>query len=80
MKLLVILTAALLVGCASHTPAPIDVQAMPNDCANRQAMINWLTREANVPKQTFESQEAYEQSRARIRAKMWTVRYHCQPV
>ena len=76
-----VLLLALLSGCAYHNPSPpISVQAMPNDCANRAAIINWLTREANVPQQMLESKESYERHRGEIRAKIWTVRYNCQPV
>lgn len=82
MKPLVSLLALVLVtGCAYRNPSPpMAVQAMPNDCANRAAIINWLTREASVPQQPLESKEAYERHRAEIRAKIWTVRYNCQPV
>lgn len=69
-RLLVIL---LVAGCASRVPAPpMSVQAMPNDCANRVAITNWLT--------DLERKQTDERYRGEIRAKIWTVRYNCQPV
>jgi len=53
---------------------------MPNDCANRQAIISWLETQARVPRQAFESEKHYEQTRSQIRHRLWHVRYNCQPV
>ena len=53
---------------------------MPNDCANRQAIISWLETQASVPRQAFESEKHYEQTRSQIRHRLWHVRYNCQPV
>jgi hypothetical protein len=76
-----LLPVLLLVGCASqnYTP-PAAVQAMPNDCANRVAIISWLESQAAIPRQPFESEQVYEQSRAQFRHRLWHVRYVCQPV
>ena len=76
-----LLPVLFLVGCASqnHT-LPASVAAMPNDCANRQAIINWLETQSAIPRQPLESEQAYEQSRAQIRHRLWNVRYVCQPV
>lgn len=81
MKLIAPLLLSLLVGCASqsYTP-PVSVAAMPNDCANRQAIVNWLETQARVPRQAFESEKHYEQTRSQIRHRLWHVRYNCQPV
>lgn len=81
MKLIAPLLLSLLVGCASqsHMP-PVSVAAMPNDCANRQAIVNWLETQARVPRQAFESEKHYEQTRSQIRHRLWHVRYNCQPV
>jgi len=80
MKSLALMTTALLVGCASpsYTP-PISVAAMPNDCANQVAMINWLNSQAAIPRHALESEQAYERSRAEFRQRAWHVRYHCRP-
>jgi hypothetical protein len=81
MKLVIPLLLSLLVGCASqnYTP-PASVAAMPNDCANRQAIINWLETQSSIPRQAFESEKHYEQTRSQIRHRLWHVRYNCQPV
>ena len=81
MKLVVILATVVLVGCAApnYTP-PASVAALPNDCVNRQAIINWLETQSAIPPQTFESEKHYEQTRSQIRHRLWHVRYNCQPV
>ena len=69
-------------GCAAprSSLAPAAVQAMPNDCANRNAMILWLSQQAAIPKSRFEHEETYEQAQMQIRHRIWTIRYNCQPV
>jgi LAS superfamily LD-carboxypeptidase LdcB len=77
-----LLPLLLVTGCAAtvnYTP-PAAVEAMPNDCANQTAMINWLESQARVPRHSLESQEYYEASRASFRKKIWHVRYVCRPV
>lgn len=81
MKLIVILATVALVGCASQSRhVPPAVAAMPNDCVNRQALINWLETQSAIPRQAFESEKHYEQTRSQIRHRLWHVRYNCQPV
>ena len=81
MKLVIPLLLLLLVGCASQSSTPpASVAAMPNDCANRQAIINWLETQSAIPRQAFESEKHYEQTRSQIRHRLWNVRYNCQPV
>jgi non-canonical (house-cleaning) NTP pyrophosphatase len=53
---------------------------MPNDCANRVAIIEWLNSQSQVPRQPFENQETYENARSEIRSRIWHMRYRCQPV
>lgn len=80
--LLLLLTAALATGCAAPrnlSRAPMSVQAMPNDCANRAAIINWLTQQAAISRHPMETQESYEQAQRQIRHRIWTIRYRCQP-
>ena len=80
-KLLIALLAVAATGCVSVVQrAPLDVSQIPNDCANRNAIINWLDQNARVPQQTTESKEDYERSRAQIRSRIWSMRYTCQPV
>ena len=77
-----LLPILLLTGCAStvnYNP-PASVTAMPNDCANQVAMINWLESQARVPRHSLERQEDYETSRASFRHRIWHVRYVCRPV
>jgi hypothetical protein len=81
--LLVLLTVVILTACAAPrdlSRVPPSVQIMPNDCANRAMLIQWLSRQAAIAKSPFESQEAYDQAQAQIRHRIWTVRYNCQPV
>lgn len=80
MRLSLILAAITLGGCATvnYTPPP-SVAAMPTDCANQVAMINWLLSQAAVPRHPLESEQAYEASRAQFRQRAWHVRYHCRP-
>lgn len=80
-KLLIALLAVAATGCVSVVQrAPLDVSQIPNDCANRNAIIGWLEQNARVPQQTTESKEDYERSRAQIRSRIWSMRYTCQPV
>lgn len=80
-KLLIALLAVAATGCVSVVQrAPLDVSQIPNDCANRNAIINWLEQNARVPQQTTESKEDYERSRGQIRSRIWSMRYTCQPV
>ena len=81
MKIIIAIVLLSLVGCSTydrHVPAA--VSAMPNDCANRQALINWLETQSSIPRQAFESEKHYEQTRSQIRHRLWYVRYSCQPV
>ena len=81
MKLIVLLASVALVGCASQSRhVPPSVSEMPNECANRQALINWLETQSAIPRQAFESEKHYEQTRSQIRHRLWHVRYNCQPV
>ena len=84
MKLLALaLSVAVLAGCASSRSLerpPVSVQIMPNDCANRTVLINWLTRQAAISKSPLESQQTYDQAQSQIRHRICTVRYNCQPV
>ena len=80
-KLLIALLATTLVGCASQPyRPPLDVSTIPNDCGNKNSIITWLDRQAAIPPQTLESKEDYERSRGQIRSRIWSLRYHCQPV
>lgn len=73
-----LLLSFTLVGCANVQP-PLSVQAVPNDCANQQAIVRYLLQLAETPRQPLESREDYEQSRKSYRARAWHVRYNCNP-
>ena len=79
-KLYAVIATLALVGCTTHKPPPLDVQLIPNDCANIRLIVAYLTEEASRPKSTFESERDYERHRAQLRQRIWTMRYHCQPV
>ena len=79
-NLIALMVVTALAGCASTPPVPLDVSLIPNDCANRQLIINYLESQAQLPRATFESEKDYVRSRSQIRNRIWTVRYHCQPV
>lgn len=77
-----LLPLLLVVGCAqtvNYNP-PASVTAMPNDCANQTAMINWLDTQARIPRHPAEKEIDYEASRAGFRHRIWHVRYVCNPV
>ena len=70
-----------LSGCATPQPQPsVDVRLIPNDCANRVLIINYLQQLADRSKQTVESERDYEIYRSQVRQRIWSMRYHCQPV
>ena len=80
-KLLAVLLTVAVVGCASQPyRPPLDVSTIPNDCANKNSIITWLDRQATTTQQYLESKEDYERSRGQIRSRIWSLRYHCQPV
>jgi hypothetical protein len=80
IKLAVIAGALALTGCAVKTAPPVDVRLVPNDCANRQLIVNYLEQQAQQPRAAFETDRDYERTRSEIRHRIWTLRYYCQPV
>jgi len=80
IKLAVIVGALALTGCAVKTAPPVDVRLVPNDCANRQLIVNYLEQQAQQPRAAFETDRDYERTRSEIRHRIWTLRYYCQPV
>lgn len=80
MKLIAVAAAvALLSGCANVQP-PVDVSLIPNDCANQQRIISWLESQISVPQAKSNNSQQYEQYHATIRARIWHIRYNCNPV
>ena len=80
IKLSALLSVLLATGCAIKTAPPVDVRLVPNDCANRQMIVNYLEQQAQQPRAAFESDRDYERTRSEIRHRVWTLRYYCQPV
>jgi len=81
-KLIAAIAVVTVAGCA--VPAPPDyasaAAAMPNDCANRNAIVHWLETQASMPRQFAESETQYANTRSQIRSRIWAIRYSCQPV
>ena len=79
--LLALASVAALTGCinAGVSP-PINVAMVPDDCRNSDAIIGWLTQQAEQPQQMLEKDEDFLRHRRQIRAKIWHMRYVCQPV
>jgi hypothetical protein len=79
---LIVLLALTTAGCAAPRSdrMPMSVRVMPNDCANRTIIINWLQQQAAIARHPLESQESYDQARRQIHHRIWTIRYNCQPV
>jgi hypothetical protein len=50
---------------------PVDVNLIPNDCANQQRIVNWLESQ---------SQGEWNEHVAQIRGRIWHLRYTCNPV
>ena len=80
-KLCILALVAALTGCVTVVErTPLDITQVPNDCANRTAIIDWLEQNSRIPQRTNESKEDYERSRGQIRSRIWSMRYTCQPV
>jgi hypothetical protein len=80
-KIPILVLIIALTGCVTVVERPpLDITQVPNDCANRNAIIEWLEQNAHVPQQSSESKQDYERSRGQIRSRIWSIRYTCQPV
>ena len=69
-----LLLVSLLTGCSHFSPQvspPVDVSLIPNDCANQQLIVRWLESQ---------SQGERNEHQAQIRARIWHLRYTCNPV
>lgn len=79
MKAALLVVSLCLTGCVS-APVPRDVELMPNDCANRVQIANWLTYQLQQPRAVLQSREDYEHQQVKIKHRLWSLRYNCQPV
>lgn len=72
-----IIAAVLVSGCAQVPRKPIDVSLMPDDCANRHAIIAWLESTARHTQTRDYPNERYISD---LKTRIWSLRYRCQPV
>lgn len=78
MNKVFLLSILFITGCAMHPRMPLEVAALPNDCANAEAINRWLQASTKVSKSLFETKEEYEARISAIKHRMWTFRGHCQ--
>lgn len=80
MKALLPSLVLVLAGCSTYDRhIPASVAAMPTDCGNRVAIINWYESQLAVPRQTLQSERDYANYQAQVRYRIWHLRYMCQP-
>jgi len=74
--------AVSISGCAGLTSQspPTDVALIPNDCANMHRIVPWLESQLNRPRGIFQSNAQYRESIRAIKHRIWSIRYHCEPV
>ena len=80
MNKVFLLPVLLITGCAMAPRMPTDVRLMPDDCANRHAIIRWLESVAAAPRHPLEKAEDYENARSAAKVHIWRIRYNCQRV
>lgn len=80
MNRIFLLLIVLLIGCAPIPRQPVDVTMIPNDCANQTAITRWLESTARAQKSPLQTQVQYEQHISSVKARMWSLRYHCNRV
>ena len=74
------LAVVSVIGCAPIPRQPVDVAMIPNDCANQTAITRWLENTARASKSPLQTQAQYEQQISSVKARMWSLRYHCNRV
>jgi hypothetical protein len=80
-KALILSLCLAMAGCMSpQVSPPVNVSMIPNDCRNKEIIINWLSEQASIARRHSETEEHHERHRRQIRSKIWNMRYHCQPV
>jgi hypothetical protein len=79
-NLLVLLLVALT-GCAAPYRASSvkELQYIPDDCKNRVMLIGWLENQLEYRKPYTDTQKEYNAQTSAIKAKIWHLRYRCQP-
>jgi hypothetical protein len=70
----------IIMGCSVAPRQPVDVSLIPDDCANRNAIIAWLDKASQHPRLYLQNKEEHERHRSEAKARIWHLRYVCQPV
>ena len=79
-KVFLFMLSLAVIGCAPLPRQPVDVALVPNDCANQVAITRWLDDVAQTPRSVFQSSQAYDNHVSQVKARLWTLRYTCNPV
>jgi len=80
MNKVLLLPILFVAGCAMAPRMPTDARLMPDDCANRHAIIAWLESVAAAPQHPLEKAQDHENARSAAKARIWRIRYNCQRV
>jgi len=82
LTVLTVLSVLALAGCAVPRQGDmlLHVSLLPNDCQNRQVMLDWLDGQSRQARRAGENDREFARSRNEIRRKIWDIRYNCQPV
>jgi hypothetical protein len=79
-RIFIFVVAIMLTGCAGLPQPPVSVQLIPDDCANQESITRWLDQLARHPRSPLQHQRDHEQNISNIKARMWQLRYRCNPV
>jgi len=81
-KLLSLVSFVLLSGCTVYNDRsiPVEVSIMPNDCANQQAIQNWLNYQIKQEPALLMDKELYVQQQRVLKHKKWELTSHCNSV
>ena len=77
-RIFLIASLLALAGCAQVPRMPVDVAVVPDDCANRQAIVRWLETVNQTPRGAFQSERDYQHNQMVIKSRIWRMRYNCQ--
>lgn len=74
--MLFVMFVLALSGCANVQP-PVDVQLIPDDCANQTRIVRWLEDQAQAVSK--KSTPEYRQYHAQVKTRIWLLRHRCNP-
>lgn len=80
MNKVFLFSVLLLTGCQVAPRQPIDVTLIPDDCANRHAIIRWLEDTTRVSPMPLQKRDDYDQDISAAKTRIWRLRYICQRV